>query len=167
MSHSIVFTILLFFVTTLASISFQVTKVDTSTSINGELFNNITHCTNSHHISPSNIHVLMMGSEKYLRDYQLQVLSFQEYCKLHGYSFYAQDPDVVLNKVGTIRSDGGRPHQAVVSSKPLFIHCKRLSFPYSDCKESILMYLFQITCESYFTSMGARPSGCSLWTQTQ
>ena len=85
----------------------------------------------------------MMGSEKYLRDYQLQVRSFQEYCKLHGYSFYAQDPDVVLNKVGTIRSDGGRPHQAVVSSKPLFIHCKRLSFPfpYSDCNKSIITYV--------------------------
>jgi len=126
MNNSIVFTILLFFVTNLASKSFQVNKVDTSTSINGEIFNNITPCTNSLPISPSNIHVLMMGSKKYLHDYQLQVRSFQEYCKLHGYNFHARDPDVVHRKVGIIRSDVGRNH--IVSSKPLFIHCKRNGF---------------------------------------
>ena len=110
--------VLVFLVTTLVSIS----KADTSE----ETLSSITHCTNSLPISPSNIHILMMGSKQYLHNYQMQVRSFQEYCKLHGYNFHARDQDVVQRKVGIIRSDVGRNH--IVSSKPLFIHCKRRGF---------------------------------------
>ena len=116
--------VILFCITyTPSLISLSSATVDTSFSIAGKPFKNISECTNtSHHVSPQNIHVLMMGSKKYLQRYQFQVQTIQEYCKLHGYNFLVQDPKVVLQVVGTIPSDGGK--FSLIASKPLIIHCE-------------------------------------------
>ena len=141
------FTIIVVFITILSSTSLTAARIDTSSSIDGEPFKNITHCANSHHVSPNNIHVLMMGSEKFLESYELQSRSFREYCKLHGYNFHTRDPDIVYKTVGTIRSDGGKFH--VVSSKPLFIHCKslegsRYQLSYNYCFQPFLDYMREL-----------------------
>lgn len=95
---------------------------DIRTSLSGEIFRNISKCNQTIRLSPNNIHVLMMGSRSYLTEYQLQLHSAQEYCKLHGYHFSAEDPEEVYRKFGTIRADGG--HNNIISSKAIFIYCK-------------------------------------------
>ena len=91
-------------------------------NLKGEPFRNVSRCPTTEKLKPQNIHVLMMGSEKYLTEYKLQLRSAQEYCKLHGYIFHAQNPNDVYSRFGVIPPDRGRVH--VVSSKALFIHCK-------------------------------------------
>jgi len=100
-------------------------------SLTGDVMENITKCNNYPHdkLLPKEIHIVMMGSASYLKDYKFQVESVQEYSNIHGYNFHTADPGLIMTKFGSMPADHGFPNTPhIVASKTLLIYCELFQY---------------------------------------